>query len=160
MDVWQLSKITSPKQAVDDALKSTCRILATIFLPAFLAATYRNLYVDHLPLYSMCITIIYFGFVALSFNFVKNTAVRLYVLVGLFLSVFVLSEYRNDSFLNVDMWLIFVGCILVFRTSYFYIATTWILAISLLLFLLRDPALSPEEPLLAAPYSPYFFSIN
>ena len=44
-----MSKITSPKQAVDDALKSTCRILATIFLPAFLATIYRNLYVNYLP---------------------------------------------------------------------------------------------------------------
>ena len=138
-----MSKITSPKQAVDDALKSTRRILATIFLPAFLAAIYRNLYVDYSPLDSICITIIYFGFVALSFNFIKNTAVRLYLLVGLFY-LFSFSGYRNDSFLNVDMWLIFAGCILAFRTSYFWIATTWILAISLLLFLLRDSALYPE----------------
>ncbi len=145
-----MSKIISPNQAIDDALKNTCRILAAIFLPAFLTAAYRNLYVDYLPLHSLLITIIYFGFVALSFNFFKNTAVRLYVLVGLFLSVFVLAGYRNDSFLHVDMWLIFAGCILAFRTSYFWIATTWILAISLLLFLLRDSDLYPNDPFFVA----------
>ena len=52
----------SHQQTVDDAIRKTCRILAIIGLPVFLVSTYRNLYVDFLPLHSTLVTIIYLSF--------------------------------------------------------------------------------------------------
>ena len=62
----------SHQQTVDDAIRKTCRILAIIGLPVFLVSTYRNLYVDFLPLHSTLVTIIYLSFAALSFDIIKT----------------------------------------------------------------------------------------
>ena len=136
----------SHQQTVDDAIRKTCRILAIIGLPVFLVSTYRNLYVDFLPLHSTLVTIIYLSFAALSFDIIKNSIIRLYALAGTFLGIFILSGVRNESFLNVDIWLIFAGCILAFRVSYLWLAITLTVAVSILLFLLQNSNIYLEEP--------------
>ena len=67
----------SHQQTVDDAIRKTYRVLAIIGLPILLVSTYRNLYVDFLPLHSTVMTIIYLSFVALSFDIIKNSNIRL-----------------------------------------------------------------------------------
>ena len=136
----------SHQQTVDDAIRKACRVLAIIGLPILLVSTYRNLYVDFLPLHSTVMTIIYLSFVALSFDIIKNSNIRLYALAGTFLGVFILSGARNESFLNVDIWLIFAGCILAFRVSYLWLAITLTVAVSILLFLLQNSNIYLEEP--------------
>ena len=136
----------SHQQTVDDAIRKACRVLAIIGLPIRLVSTYRNLYVDFLPLHSTVMTIIYLSFVALSFDIIKNSNIRLYALAGTFLGVFILSGARNESFLNVDIWLIFAGCILAFRVSYLWLAITLTVAVSILLFLLQNSNIYLEEP--------------
>ena len=136
----------SHQQTVDDAIRKACRVLAIIGLPILLVSTYRNLYVDFLPLHSTVMTIIYLSFIALSFDFIKNSNIRLYALAGTFLGVFILSGARNESFLNVDIWLIFAGCILAFRVSYLWLAITLTVAVSILLFLLQNSNIYLEEP--------------
>ena len=136
----------SHQQTVDDAIRKACRVLAIIGLPILLVSTYRNLYVDFLPLHSTVMTIIYLSFIALSFDFIKNSNIRLYALAGAFLGVFILSGARNESFLNVDIWLIFAGCILAFRVSYLWLAITLTVAVSILLFLLQNSNIYLEEP--------------
>lgn len=128
----------TPNHVIDGALKSNCRILATLLFPAFLTGLYRNLHVEFLPFHAVLITAVYLGFVIASFNFITNGTVRIYLIAGLLLSLFILSGYRNDSFLNVDIWLIFAGCVMAFRASYLWILIALITAISLLLVLLRD----------------------
>ena len=136
----------SHQQTVDDAIRKAYRVLAIIGLPILLVSTYRNLYVDFLPLHSTVMTIIYLSFIALSFDFIKNSNIRLYALAGTFLGVFILSGARNESFLNVDIWLIFAGCILAFRVSYLWLAITLTVAVSILLFLLQNSNIYLEEP--------------
>ena len=136
----------SHQQTVDDAIRKAYRVLAIIGLPILLVSTYRNLYVDFLPLHSTVMTIIYLSFIALSFDFIKNSNIRLYALAGAFLGVFILSGARNESFLNVDIWLIFAGCILAFRVSYLWLAITLTVAVSILLFLLQNSNIYLEEP--------------
>ena len=136
----------SHQQTVDDAIRKSCRVLAILGLPILLVSTYRNLYVDFLPLHSTVMTIIYLSFIALSFDFIKNSNIRLYALAGAFLGVFILSGVRNESFLNIDIWLIFAGCILAFRVSYLWLAITLTVAVSILLFLLQNSNIYLEEP--------------
>ena len=136
----------SHQQTVDDAIRKAYRVLAIIGLPILLVSTYRNLYVDFLPLHSTVMTIIYLSFIALSFDFIKNSNIRLYALAGTFLGVFILSGARNESFLNIDIWLIFAGCILAFRVSYLWLAITLTVAVSILLFLLQNSNIYLEEP--------------
>ena len=136
----------SHQQTVDDAIRKACRVLSIIGLPILLVSTYRNLYVDFLPLHSTLMTIFYLSFVALSFDIIKNSNIRLYALAGTFLGVFILSGARNESFLNVDIWLIFAGCILAFRVSYLWLAITLTVAVSILLFLLQNSNIYLEEP--------------
>ena len=135
----------SHQQSVDDAITKTSRIVSIVGLPAFLVSTYRNLYVDFLPLHSTFLTILYLGFVSLSFDVIKNSIIRLYALAGIFLSIFILSGVRNESFLNVDIWLIFAGCILAFRASYLWISITLIIAVSILFFLLHNSKIYLDE---------------
>lgn len=142
---WSLNIYISHQQTVDDAITKTSRIVSIVGLPAFLVSTYRNLYVDFLPLHSTVMTILYLGFVSLSFDVIKNSTIRLYALVGIFLSVFILSGVRNESFLHVDIWLIFAGCILAFRASYLWISITLTIAVSILLFLLHDSKIHLDE---------------
>lgn len=128
----------TPNYVIDEALKSNCRILATLLFPAFLAGLYRNLHVEFLPFQAVLITALYLGFVIVSLNFITTGKVRIYLVAGLLLFLFVLSGYRNDSFLNVDIWLIFAGCVMAFRASYLWILIALVTAIALLLVLLRD----------------------
>ena len=136
----------SHQQTVDDAIRKACRVLSIIGLPILLVSTYRNLYVDFLPLHSTLMTIIYLSFVALSLDIIRNSNIRLYALSGTFLGIFILSGARNESFLNVDIWLIFAGCILAFRVSYLWLAITLTVAVSILLFLLQNSNIYLEEP--------------
>lgn len=136
----------SHQKTVDDAIRKACRVLSIIGLPILLVSTYRNLYVDFLPLNSTIMTIIYLSFVALSFDIIKNSNIRLYALAGTFLGVFILSGARNESFLNVDIWLIFAGCILAFRVSYLWLAITLTVAVSILIFLLQNSNIYLDEP--------------
>ena len=62
------------------------------------------------------------------------------------MGIFILSGVRNESFLNVDIWLIFAGCILAFRVSYLWLAITLTVAVSILLFLLQNSNIYLEEP--------------
>lgn len=62
------------------------------------------------------------------------------------MGIFILSGARNESFLNVDIWLIFAGCILAFRVSYLWLAITLTVAVSILLFLLQNSNIYLEEP--------------
>ena len=88
----------SHQQTVDDAIRKTCRILAIIGLPVFLVSTYRNLYVDFLPLHSTLVTIIYLSFAALSFDIIKNSIIRLYALAGTFFEHFYIVRSQKRKF--------------------------------------------------------------
>jgi len=67
-----LSMYISHQQIVDDAIRKTSRIVSIVVLPVFLVSTYRNLYVDFLPLHSTFMTILYLGFVSLSTDVIKT----------------------------------------------------------------------------------------
>ena len=154
-----MSKITSPKQAVDDALKSTCRILATIFLPAFLATIYRNLYVNYLPpifhmhndhLLWICCSFI---------QFYQKHSSKIIFACGSFLSVLIFRISKWQFFKRrhvADFCGLYTGI------QNFLFLDSYYLDIGHLTFVISVKRFGaiPLRAFLGSPYSPYFFSIN
>ena len=112
-----MSEAVSLDYAINDALRKASIVLAVVAFPALLIASYRNLYLDFLPVHQSAITLIWLGFVLLSFKRLISTNVRFYALVFLFLSLFFLTGFRNQSFILTDLWLFIVGGLLALKHS-------------------------------------------
>lgn len=112
-----MSEAVSLDYAINDALRKASIVLAIVAFPALLIASYRNLYLDFLPVHQSAITLIWLGFVLLSLKRLTSTNFRFYALVLLFLSLFFLTGFRNQSFILTDLWLFIVGGLLALKHS-------------------------------------------
>ena len=112
-----LTNLISMEKIVDNALQKASKVLMLISIPALLLSMYRNLIIDFLPLYQTAVTLVWLGFLLGSTNKLNLVKIRLYLVVILFLALFLLTGFRNQSIIFVDIWLVIAGGLLAFRQS-------------------------------------------
>ena len=112
-----LTNLISMEKIVDNALQKASKVLMLISIPALLLSMYRNLIIDFLPFYQTAITLVWLGFLLGSTNKLNLIKIRLYLIVILFLALFLLTGFRNQSIIFVDIWLVIAGGLLAFRQS-------------------------------------------
>ncbi len=112
-----LTNLISMEKIVDNALQKASRVLMLISIPALLLSMYRNLIIDFLPFYQTALTLVWLGFLLGSTNKLNLIKIRLYLIVILFLALFLLTGFRNQSLIFVDVWLVIAGGLLAFRQS-------------------------------------------
>ena len=131
-------KIISLDETVDEALRKASKILMLISLPALLISGYRNLFVDFLPLHQLILTLIWMGFLVASLKNVDLIKIRFNLVILLFLVLFLLTGYRNQSFIFVDVFLIIAGGLMAFRQSLFVILCILLGSVAGLLFIINE----------------------
>ena len=104
-----LTNLISMEKIVDNALQKASKVLMLISIPALLLSMYRNLIIDFLPFYQTALTLVWLGFLLGSTNKLNLIKIRLYLIVILFLALFLLTGFRNQSLIFVDVWLIIAG---------------------------------------------------
>lgn len=131
-------KIISLDETVDGALRKASKILMLISLPALLVSGYRNLIVDFLPLHQLILTLIWLGFLVASLKNINLVKVRFNLVILLFLVLFLLTGYRNQSFIFVDAFLIIAAGLMAFRQSLFVILCVLISFVVGLLLIINE----------------------
>ena len=131
-------KIVSLDDSVDGALRKASKILMLISLPALLVSGYRNLIVDFLPLHQLILTLIWLGFLVASLKNINLVKVRFNLVILLFLVLFLLTGYRNQSFIFVDAFLIIAAGLMAFRQSLFVILCVLISFVVGLLLIINE----------------------
>ena len=131
-------KFFSLDETVDEALRKASKILMLISLPALFVSGYRNLFVDFLPLYHLILTLIWLGFFVASLKNVNLIKIRFNLVILLFLILFLLTGYRNQSFVFVDVFVIIAGGLMAFRQSLFVVLGIMISFVAGLLLIINE----------------------
>lgn len=131
-------KFISLDETVDEALRKASKILMLISLPALLVGGYRNLLVDFLPLHQLILTLIWLGFFAASLKNANLIKIRFNLVILLFLILFLLTGYRNQSFIFVDVFVIIAGGLMAFRQSLFVVSGIMISFVAGLLLTINE----------------------
>ena len=100
------------EQAIDDALRKACRILALLSAPAYFLGAYRSSIVEFAPVHLVTISYVWLSFFVLSMRTIQATSVRYNIVIINFLILFIAISFKNQSVIVSDVYLV-VACALI-----------------------------------------------
>ena len=100
------------EQAIDDALRKACSILALLSAPAYFLGAYRSSIVEFAPVHLVTISYVWLSFFVLSMRTLQATSVRYNIVIINFLILFIAISFKNQSVIVSDVYLV-VACALI-----------------------------------------------